>query len=233
MPHRESLSGFIDPDGPAKDQSEEEIAAFFGEQFQDQFDEIIKGINKTDPQTPDNEFWERWAAIFAAFLIPHFTRSASEAAETQIAELGIGVDDDLVLAGALRFAESHAFSLVQGLNEKTQKHLQNAIAGFIADPNKDFNALIDNISNQFGPTRAERIAITETTRAFEEGKRIYQDQLTKIGVKTDLRWHTMQDERVCPICEPNDGKLKSEGWTAAGIPAHPRDRCWTTIEVVN
>jgi len=223
----------MDPDGADKDTGEEEIAEFFGEQFQIQFDEIIEGINQDEPQIPSNDFWQRWAGIFAAFLIPEFTRFATQATETQFDDLAIGVDFDQVLENASNFASTHAFQLVTDLNLKTQKRLQQVISNFLADPGKDFDALVENLSATFGPSRATNIAITETTRAFEAGKDIYIDQLRKIGVKTEPVWHTMQDEIVCPICEPNDGKRKSEGWTAPGIPAHPRDRCWTTLVVVN
>jgi len=37
-------------------------------------------------------------------------------------------------------------------------------------------------------------------------------------------WQTMDDERVCPICESQDGLPESE-WTY-DQPAHPRCRCW-------
>ena len=77
----------------------------------------------------------------------------------------------------------------------------------------------------FGEIRAEMIAITEATRAFSEGN--IQEWLAS-GVVDGIKWMTAEDELVCPICEPLDGK---EGSLTDGIeglkpPAHVRCRCW-------
>ena len=85
------------------------------------------------------------------------------------------------------------------------------------------------------------IAETETTRAAAEGQLINIREIEKTGVQTVTVWHTAADERVCPICEPLNGKPedgKSAGrpyWlhpTLGVIPmdaAHVRCRCgWGT-----
>lgn len=231
---RVSLSGKQDLDEEDKNQSEEDIATFFGEQFEAQFDAIIDELNTEEPESLPNSFWQEWGAVFSAFLIPEFTSFQLTAAETQMKDLAIGVDWDLVMDEAANFSDTHVFSLVTDINNASQRHLQKSLTTFFNTP-KELRSIEDltaNIATRFGPTRAENIAITEVTRGYERGKDIYRDQLAKLGIKTDPRWHTMQDERVCIICEPNEDLLKSEGWTADGIPAHPRDRCWTTIEVV-
>ena len=132
------------------------------------------------------------------------------------------------------FSETHVFGLVKDLNLSSQKHLQKSLTNFFNTPEdlRSVDDLAANIATRFGATRAENIAITEVTRGFERGKEIDQEELARLGIKTEPRWHTKRDEEVCIICRPNEDLLKSEGWTAAGIPAHPRDRCWTTIEVV-
>ena len=44
----------------------------------------------------------------------------------------------------------------------------------------------------------------------------------------ERRWQTMEDERVCPTCKPNNGKTPEKATTT--IPAHPRCRCyWRTV----
>ena len=231
---RVSLSGDKDLDEEEKNEGEEEVAAFFGEQFEAQFDDILDQINTKEPEPLPNSFWLGWGAVFSAFMVPEFTSFQLTAAETQMKELAIGVDWDLVVDQAANFSETHVFALVKDLNLKSQQHLQRSLTNFFNTPadQRDIADLTANIATRFGATRAENIAITEVTRGFERGKDIYRDELARIGIRTDPRWHTMQDERVCIICEPNEDLLKSEGWTADGIPAHPRDRCWTTIEVV-
>jgi hypothetical protein len=232
MVERISINGETDPDGLAKDQGEEDVAQFFGEQFEAQFDDLLNEINTEEPEQISPDFWKKWAAIFLAFLIPTLADFATTSAETGIDDSGIGVDQEAIVAAAAQFSETHAFNLVTDLNNTTQRNLQRVMANFFQSEARDVDLLKKQLAPIFGTGRAENIAITETTRAFEVGKEIYRDQLAAQGIRTDLRWHTMRDERVCVICEPNEGKLKSEGWTVNSIPAHPRDRCWTTIEIV-
>jgi len=232
MPTRVSISGKTDPDGKTKDAAEDEFAAFFGSQFELQLQEITDELNTREPELMPNSFWERWGAVFLAFLIPSFTSMALQGAETQMRVLDIGVDWDFVTTQAANFSSTYAFSLVKDLNESARNHLQTSMTSFFQSPERDVDALISQIAQRFGPVRAENIAITEVTRGFERGKDIYIEELAKIGVKAEQLWHTRLDERVCTICEPNEGKFKSEGWTADGIPPHPRCRCWTTLGIV-
>ncbi len=44
-------------------------------------------------------------------------------------------------------------------------------------------------------------------------------------------WKTMEDERVCPICRPNEGR--TEARATHSIPAHPDCRCYWRIEPVS
>jgi len=231
---RVSLSGQKDLDEEAKNQGEEEVAAFFGEQFEAQYDDILAQINTKEPETLPYSFWDGWGAIFVAFLIPEFTGFQLSAAESHMNDLGIGVDWDNVTDQAANFSSTHVFGLVTDLNATSRKHLQGALTTYFNTPAdvRSIESLTAQIAKRFSVTRAEGIAITEVTRGFERGKDIYRDELAKIGIRTDVRWNTMEDERVCIICESNEGLLKSEGWTADGIPPHPRCRCWTTIEVV-
>ena len=232
---RVSLSGDKDIDEGAKNQGEEDTAEFFGDAFEEQFQQILDQINTDEPEALPNDFWQGWAGIFTAFMLPEFTSFQMDAAESAMKDLAIGVDWDAVTDAAANFSDTHVFSLVRDLNQNSQAHLQRSLTNFFNLPEevRSIEDLTANIATRFGATRAENIAITEVTRGFERGKDIYQDQLAKLGIKTSRRWHTMQDEIVCIICEPNEGELKIDGqWTADGIPAHPRDRCWTTIEVV-
>ena len=90
----------------------------------------------------------------------------------------------------------------------------------------------------FGADRALLIAQTETTRSAAEGTRHgYKES----GVVEAMVWHTVNDERVCPICGELHGKvvgLDGNFWDALpdnlklrykrtfqGPPAHPRCRC--------
>ncbi len=232
MPHRVSLSGNTDQSEAEKDAEEIEVAAFFGEQFEIQLAELEALLDPNNPEMPPESFWEKWRAIFLAFLTPKLAEWAIEAARAEILASGIGVSVEAIIAAANNWASTFGFNLVTGINESSRQLLQRELVNFFQSTEPSLEALITRLTPQFGAVRAEMIAITEVTRGFEQGTLIYTDELRKIGIGTDLRWHTFQDERVCPICVPNEGKLRSEGWTVSEIPAHPRDRCWTTIEVI-
>jgi hypothetical protein len=70
--------------------------------------------------------------------------------------------------------------------------------------------------------------VTEVTRAYAAGELEGVKLAEAAGYRMEQVWHTNRDELVCAICAPNDGKGRSQGWTVAGPPAHPRCRCWLT-----
>ena len=86
--------------------------------------------------------------------------------------------------------------------------------------------LIRAIEPTFGRVRAERIAVTETTRIFYEST--WQAANANPNVLY-LRWYTAADERVCPVCGPLHLAVipKAQRTWAGGvsIPAHPNCRC--------
>lgn len=67
----------------------------------------------------------------------------------------------------------------------------------------------------FRKTQSERIARTETLRASAEGT---LDAYKESGVVEGQQWLTAMDERVCPYCEPMNGKIigLSENWFGKG-----------------
>lgn len=85
------------------------------------------------------------------------------------------------------------------------------------------------------PGRAERIAVTETTKTITEAETaVYRDGRGAAGLtgKQLGVWHTAEDEGVCPTCRPLDGTPR-ETWERVlpgGPPAHPNCRCWIEWE---
>jgi SPP1 gp7 family putative phage head morphogenesis protein len=86
--------------------------------------------------------------------------------------------------------------------------------------------LIRALEPTFGRVRAERIAVTETTRIFYEST--WQAANANPNV-TMLRWYTAADERVCPVCGPLHlaviPKAQRTWQGGIGMPAHPNCRC--------
>ena len=83
----------------------------------------------------------------------------------------------------------------------------------------------------FGRGRAERIAITETTRMAEIAEKAGMEVLRTSGIAVSREWVTESDERVCNICGPLHG-LPDHLWPSSfknGPPAHVRCRCVARI----
>ncbi len=72
--------------------------------------------------------------------------------------------------------------------------------------------------------RMEVIARTEVLRAHNQGRIKFHQQ---VGVQK-LEWMTMEDERVCPVCGPLDGKVFNTG-RFPQQPAHPNCRCTSVV----
>ena len=72
--------------------------------------------------------------------------------------------------------------------------------------------------------RMEVIARTEVLRAHNQGRIKFHQQ---VGVQK-LEWMTMEDERVCPICGPLDGRRFDTG-RFPQQPAHLNCRCTSVV----
>jgi hypothetical protein len=88
------------------------------------------------------------------------------------------------------------------------------------------------VADIFGEARAQRIAVTEVTRAYVEGSRIAADDVIAQGIVMTEIWRTDNDDLVCELCGPLDGEPIGIAWDRGmGPPLHPNCRCWTTFEV--
>lgn len=94
-----------------------------------------------------------------------------------------------------------------------------------------------DLSSQFSAERAERIAITETTRANTAGE--YGAVKTAMGqgiLNADdmsMLWHTCEDELVCDECAPLN-QQPAEVWQVecpGGPPLHVNCRCWLDYDL--
>jgi hypothetical protein len=77
-------------------------------------------------------------------------------------------------------------------------------------------------------SRAENVAITETTNAVSLAEKTVADRMGELGLNVDALWITKRDERVCRVCGPLHLQPISQ-WRddyPAGPPAHPRCRCY-------
>lgn len=141
----------------------------------------------------------------------------------------IGVDFDVALINskAWEWARTAAYEKVKGLTETTRKGVQDAVAKFVKTPGMTNEELRAILEPTFGKVRAEMIGTTEVTNAFSQGTLAYQEMLQAAGLDMEAFWLTRNDELVCIICGPLNGKSEDE-WKVDyphGPAAHTRCRC--------
>lgn len=170
-----------------------------------------------------------------AALGPEIAAITMEQAVALMEETGIVLDVAMVSEEAIRWARDYSYELVRGLDATTRKLLQEAVSTYASTPGMTIGDLDRILEPAFGPVRAEMIATTEVTRAYAEATNEHQRMVEReTGIRMRRVWETLNDDLVCPICGPLNGKPE-EDWAVmfpGGPPAHPRCRCSTSLELV-
>lgn len=154
----------------------------------------------------------------------------------------------LVNQQVIRWAETYyidpsdtTYGSIPNLNLTSRQQVSAAFAawnrGELGGRPQGLPSLIQALTPTFGADRAERIAVTETTRLFTES--IRQAGLAN-PFTTYFRLLTSADDRVCPICGPvhatviakqkADGFVHPERGSIGFPPLHVRCRCGITEE---
>jgi SPP1 gp7 family putative phage head morphogenesis protein len=131
-------------------------------------------------------------------------------------------DVDAVNANALAFLEQYRLRWLDDVLRTSQEQAVKVFEEWIRSP-LPLPALEEALEPIFGEARAERIAVTETTRIFAEGN---QAAWEDTGLVESSVWMTAQDDLVCPICSDLDGTHVGIGDFDASPPAHPECRCY-------
>lgn len=151
---------------------------------------------------------------------------------TPIVEAG-AIDWTAANADAAQWAIEYGYQLIRGITDTTRAQVAREIRYFV-DNSITINQLRDRLmaGNLFSRNRAEMIAVTETTRAYAEGNAAAWQ---RSGVVEGKEWMTANDEIVCPICAPLNGKIVKLNESFGMIskpPAHVRCRCYILPVVI-
>lgn len=178
-----------------------------------------------DGQVTEEE-WQAIAQVFNQVLQPAlenvFVSSASAASV-------VGIEPEVILQDAIEWARRHTSDLVHQIDERSRQLLQASIADYF-ERRMTLADLQARIGHAFGPARASTIAVTEVTRAASAGEVAASARLRALGLKPVLVWQTDEDNLVCPICGPRNGRKQGDGWVNPP-PAHPRCRCGLRTEI--
>lgn len=177
------------------------------------------------------EYWQNGWKEIRKDVEPILVDTFSQQALGLMDYVGIGADWAQFNMIAADWARSYAYDLVTGMEGTThrtlEKLLQKNVPGYFEE-GLTSKELAVRLEPQFGAVRSEMIAVTETTRAAVEGERAYVQELVKeTGKEMIPIWLTANDDRVCVICGPKNGKPITDGQFP---PAHPRCRCGVAWE---
>ena len=174
---------------------------------------------------------------FEAALVTLLMTATEEGAS--LAQLGITLDYSLINKDAAKWARTQAARLVKDMDATSQAALQEQIVTFVETEGYTIGQVEQALAPLFGEERATRVAITEITNTYAHGE-ILAGQRMKDDfpdVRVIKTWHSSNDERVCFICAPLDGKSVDidSGWGVDGEDdpngivtpaAHVGCRCW-------
>lgn len=190
--------------------------------------------------TPDvlREIGSNLRAVLSTPLEQTFIESANE----MMKETGFnGVSTDLINEGASRWSREYIPRTVDGMINTRLNNATNLVSRYY-EGDFDRRGLIERLSRDYSPAKAEQIAITESTRAANEGQRPVIEELESNGVVMRGIWRTVRDRRVCPVCEPLNGlqsetvgfetRFENNGKSYDRPPAHVGCRCLVSFEYV-
>ena len=231
---RRTEGGEVDPFAAGKDAYEARLLKLLKARLNGQLQEVLDLLgDPPDVTRIPPEWWDTQTGQMIADLRPQMEAMARDAMLGYAVEVGVGIEWGVIAEEAAAWAEQYAGELIRGITDTTRKVVGRKVAEFIRTPGRTIGDLKADLAPHFGETRAQMIAVTETTRAYAAGTTFYQNALAEAGVKMVRVWHTSRDEKVCVQCGPLDGKPEAE-WPAEirspdYPPRHPQCRCWTTL----
>ena len=148
-------------------------------------------------------FWAEFEADATAAMLPLARRGALQAVDANVA-VGVGVDMELINAQVLDASRVYVDEWWTSLQGTTQANLRSAITTWQESGlgTRGFPDLVKAIEPEFGRVRARRIAVTETTKIFDQGNLMAHEAG---GIMVE-EWQTARDTRVDDICRELDGK---------------------------
>jgi hypothetical protein len=211
-----------------RDDLERKLARILGRDMRAELSKLLAYLG--DPPRLENvpmDYWSNGYRDIQKDVEPVLMDIFLAQAEGLMAEIGIGVDWDMVNLTASQWSREHTEQILRDMFAIRYDHLNTTIPRFYEE-GWNLGQLQGELEKWYSPVRAQMIAVTETTRASVEGERALVWQLEKEnGVRMTPVWQTANDERVCPICGPKHGKPITDGQYP---PAHPNCRCWVTYE---
>jgi uncharacterized protein with gpF-like domain len=151
-----------------------------------------------------DQWYHDWQAGFAADMEDAFAQAITETAASEsdfwtrtVAPVTI---DPISLARHYVVKRGH---LITGVGKDTQKAVRDALSEWYGDVDMTLADLVDQLTPEFGDTRAALIANTETTALVSD---VTLATMGQLGL-TRWTWQTRLEYTVCDICRPLHGRV--------------------------
>ena len=221
------------PDDEVRLKDERRITRNFANFLDGQKSRILTYIRTHDMKAIQPSFWDDenarlWKELGEDFVGILFHGILGGAELLPGGGTGEGVDMDKINITMVKYAKDYRDKWLSKIDETTRQYVEEIITNWLlsGDPlSVLINSLIEDTGGMFSKTRAKRIAVTETTRLHALGNKMAWEEA---GTVKEWRWNTANDELVCPICRPNNGKLFPLAELDSRLPAHVNCRCWSS-----
>lgn len=179
---------------------EKDLKKAFKETFEEFKKRILKKSKASSDDIPfadlidDSKLWDEYRLRVVGAARPYFRNGALQAASYN-ASIGLAVDMDFVNSAVLDFTTTYTNTWWNQLSATTREGLRKAILSWQESGlgDRGLEDLVDALEPYFGEARARRVAVTETTRVFDEGNRLAHESA---GIKYE-QWQTSKDDVVC------------------------------------
>jgi SPP1 gp7 family putative phage head morphogenesis protein len=201
----------------------ERAKRFFRRVYGNQFDRVLEAVEEAgdNVQTALATFWATETPRIIRAVLPFYDQVLRTGIEQGAATVNIGVDWDMVNEAVLDLAREEAQTFAERMVTTGQGATAKAIAQWI-ELGGDMPELIDRVRTTWTGPRPDTAAVTEVTRLYSQGQRRAWENT---GVVKEWEWMTAEDEMVCPVCNPLNGKRFPISDTTNLPPAHPNCRC--------
>ena len=208
-------------DIPNRDKLERKLARQLGKLNRVQLGRLLEHLG--DPPKIENvplTFWDEAGGELAQVLAPFLEDVYVTQSLNLMNSQPIGIDWALVNEGAVNWAQDYTFNLVSRINDTKRRALQRTVSAYF-ERGQTVGELTNRLTGIWSPVDAERIAVTEITRAASEGEQAMARELVKEGIQMVPVWQTNNDSLVCPLCGPILDVMPLEeawlGWPQAEI----------------
>ena len=230
-----------EPGRAEKEQFEDKLARLTRKRFKTQKKAIANTLRWTLPQKQIDDWMSRVGdpddpeteALMFALIVAGMAHGLQLFTQS----VGVLIDVEQFNLIASEVARNYMTKWLEGLDKTTLKGLRQQLVNYAEIPGYSIEDVMAGLP--FSSERAQRIAITETTRIYGMATQIAGDLLVEEnpGIRVIMTWFTEADGRVCIICQPLDGVSVIFGDGFRDIngdvhfhePAHVNCRCWTVV----